>query len=170
VLRGRTHDSTASTYTSGLLRSDSVSASSRTAPRHRRRRGGWDRSGLGRGPLGLRLVWRSRRNPGPLRRQTSKVWTLEGTRAGSRMVSRLCPCRADWGHLSPGREPPGQEEAVSLNRDPKKQIRLWHERILEAQEKRRRYQEMAAEGLIDFDELREQLSGSTRRSAWPRRR
>jgi hypothetical protein len=50
------------------------------------------------------------------------------------------------------------EEAASLNRNPEKQIRVWRERIAAGQEKRRRYQEMAAEGLIDFDELRERIS------------
>jgi site-specific DNA recombinase len=51
-----------------------------------------------------------------------------------------------------------EEEAASLNRNPEKQIRVWRERIAAGQEKRRRYQEMAAEGLIDFDELRERIS------------
>lgn len=52
-----------------------------------------------------------------------------------------------------------EEEAAQLNRDPEKHVRFWHERISETQEKRRRYQEMAATGLIEFDELRERLSG-----------
>ena len=63
---------------------------------------------------------------------------------------------------SPERLRAGLEEMIrqdekSLNSNPKKQIEIWRTRIFEANEKRRRYQEMAAEGLIDFDELREKL-------------
>ena len=51
-----------------------------------------------------------------------------------------------------------RREERSLNRNPMKQFQIWQDKISEADEKRRRYQEMAAEGLIDFGELRERLS------------
>ena len=35
---------------------------------------------------------------------------------------------------------------------------MWAERITEVEHKRARYQDMAAEGLIDFDELRDRLA------------
>jgi site-specific DNA recombinase len=59
--------------------------------------------------------------------------------------------------LRAGLEEMIRQEEKSLNSNPKKQIEIWRTRIFEANEKRRRYQEMAAEGLIDFDELREKL-------------
>jgi site-specific DNA recombinase len=49
----------------------------------------------------------------------------------------------------------GEEKALSG--DPRKQAEIWRTRIFEANEKRKRYQGMAAENLIDFDELREKL-------------
>ncbi len=73
-----------------------------------------------------------------------------------------------WGLVSgflkePERLEAGLEEMIrreerSLNRNPRKQFEIWRDKISEADEKRRRYQEMAAEGLIDFGELRERLS------------
>jgi hypothetical protein len=50
-----------------------------------------------------------------------------------------------------------RREEKSLSRNPNKQTQIWRTRIFEANEKRRRYQEMAAEGLIGFRELRERL-------------
>ena len=60
--------------------------------------------------------------------------------------------------LEAGLEEMIRREKRSLNRDPKKQAKIWQDRMCGADEKRRRYQEMAAEGLIDFGELRERLS------------
>ena len=59
--------------------------------------------------------------------------------------------------LKAGLEEMIRQEEKSLSRDPRKQTEIWRTRIFEANEKRRRYQEMAAEGLIDFGELREKL-------------
>ena len=42
-------------------------------------------------------------------------------------------------------------------RDPEREVRLWAKRLADVDAKRSRYQEMAAEGLIDFDELRSKL-------------
>ncbi len=41
--------------------------------------------------------------------------------------------------------------------DPEREARAWAEQLVEADRKRSRYQDMAAEGLITFDELREKL-------------
>jgi hypothetical protein len=41
--------------------------------------------------------------------------------------------------------------------DPEHEMRVWAKRLAEVDAKRSRYQEMAAEGLIDFDELRAKL-------------
>src|SRR5215218_956771 len=59
--------------------------------------------------------------------------------------------------LRAGLEEMIRQEEKSLRNNPKKQAEIWRTRILEANEKRKRYQEMAAEGLIDFGELREKL-------------
>ena len=42
-------------------------------------------------------------------------------------------------------------------RDPEREVRLWAKRLADVDAKRSRYQETAAEGLIDFDELRSKL-------------
>ncbi len=41
--------------------------------------------------------------------------------------------------------------------DPEREMRVWAKRLAEVDAKRSRYQDMAAEGLIDFDELRAKL-------------
>ena len=58
----------------------------------------------------------------------------------------------------------GLEEMITLEREdtkgvPEREIKAWAERLAEADRKRSRYQEMAAEGLITFDELRTKLAG-----------
>jgi hypothetical protein len=45
----------------------------------------------------------------------------------------------------------------ALRDDPEHEARAWLRKLAEADQKRSRYQEMAAEGLIDFDELRAKL-------------
>jgi site-specific DNA recombinase len=59
--------------------------------------------------------------------------------------------------LRAGLEEMIRQEEKALSNNPKKQAEIWRIRIFEVNEKRKRYQEMAAEGLIDFDELREKL-------------
>ena len=51
--------------------------------------------------------------------------------------------------------------------DPEREAKAWAEKLTAADHKRSRYQEMAAEGLITFDELREKLVvlEETRKSA-----
>lgn len=41
--------------------------------------------------------------------------------------------------------------------DPEREMRVWAKRLADVDAKRSRYQDMAAEGLIDFDELRAKL-------------
>ena len=58
----------------------------------------------------------------------------------------------------------GLEEMIALERedargDPERETKAWSEKLAEADRKRSRYQEMAAEGLITFDELRAKLAG-----------
>ncbi len=60
--------------------------------------------------------------------------------------------------LKVGLEEMIRKEESLLSRNPHEQVKLWQERILDADKKRKRYQEMAAEGLIDFRELRERLA------------
>lgn len=52
-----------------------------------------------------------------------------------------------------------RREEEGLRRNPKGEIEAWLKDMSEADAKRRRYQEMAAEGLIEFGELRERLQG-----------
>jgi hypothetical protein len=59
--------------------------------------------------------------------------------------------------LRAGLEEMIRREEKSLSSDPKKQTEIWRTRIFEANKMRKRYREMAAEGLIDFGELREKL-------------
>jgi DNA repair exonuclease SbcCD ATPase subunit len=58
-------------------------------------------------------------------------------------------------------------ERDSLRGDPNKQAKLWATRLVEVERKRARYQEMAADDLITFEELRFKLSelDSTRTTA-----
>ncbi len=50
-----------------------------------------------------------------------------------------------------------REESLG-GRNRHQQVKLWQDRTLHADQKRKRYQQMAAEGLIDFEELRERLA------------
>ncbi len=50
-----------------------------------------------------------------------------------------------------------RREEEGLRRNPKGEIEAWLKGMSEADAKRRRYQEMTAEGLIEFRELRERL-------------
>jgi DNA repair ATPase RecN len=58
-------------------------------------------------------------------------------------------------------------ERDSLRGDPNKQTKLWADKLAEVERKRARYQEMAADDLITFEELRFRLSelDSTRAAA-----
>ncbi len=60
-----------------------------------------------------------------------------------------------------------EQERHSAHGDPASETERWLEEISEAGRKRARYQEMAAEGLIDFDELRARLAAleDTRKTA-----
>ena len=51
-----------------------------------------------------------------------------------------------------------EQESRSVHGDPATETERWLEEISEAGRKRTRYQEMAAEGLIEFDELRARLA------------
>ena len=66
--------------------------------------------------------------------------------------SLKCPER-----LGAGLEEMIRREEAASSRDPEKQAEIWAARIFEANEKRKRYQEMAAQGLIGFGELKERL-------------
>lgn len=66
--------------------------------------------------------------------------------------------------LDPERIRTGMERMIAEEREtskgsPEKEARMWSEKLAEAGRKRTRYQEMAAEGLITFSELRERLAG-----------
>lgn len=50
-----------------------------------------------------------------------------------------------------------QKEEELSGRDPLEEVKKWQERISTLDDKRKRYQEMAAEGLIDFVALKERL-------------
>jgi site-specific DNA recombinase len=62
---------------------------------------------------------------------------------------------------NPERLQAGVESYVEQERrgDPEGEMRLWAKRLAEVDAKRSRFQDMAAEGLIDFDELRSKLDG-----------
>lgn len=51
-----------------------------------------------------------------------------------------------------------EQESLGVHGDPAAETARWLEEISEAGRKRARYQEMAAEGLIEFEELRIRLS------------
>jgi hypothetical protein len=60
-----------------------------------------------------------------------------------------------------------EQERRSFRSDPDQEARAWVSKLADVDRKRSRYQEMAAEGLIDFDELRTKLTAldETRKSA-----
>jgi len=65
--------------------------------------------------------------------------------------------------LNPERIGAGMEGMIATEREtskgsPEKETRMWSEKLSEAGRKRTRYQEMAAEGLVTFGELRERLA------------
>jgi hypothetical protein len=70
------------------------------------------------------------------------------------MVSGL---QKDPERLLIGLEEMIRREEEGLRRNPKGEIEAWLKGMSEADAKGRRYQEMAAEGLIEFGELRERL-------------
>ena len=51
-----------------------------------------------------------------------------------------------------------EEQRNALRGDPEQEAKAWLQKLADADRKRARYQDMAAEELIDFDELRERLS------------
>ena len=72
----------------------------------------------------------------------------------------------------PKRIEPGIQRMITLERegareDPERQVRVWAEKLAKADRKRSRYQGMAVEGLITFDELRAKLAdlGKVREAA-----
>jgi len=71
-----------------------------------------------------------------------------------RMVSQFLKCPEK---LRAGLEEVIRQEEATSSRNPEKQAEIWAARIFEANEKRKRYQEMAAEGLMGFGELKERL-------------
>jgi hypothetical protein len=50
-----------------------------------------------------------------------------------------------------------KKEREGMRGDPEREAKSWLERISEVGRKRSSFQDMAAEGLIDFDELRAKL-------------
>ena len=65
--------------------------------------------------------------------------------------------------LDPERIRAGMERMIAMEREmskgsPEKEARMWSDKLDDAARKRSRYQEMAAEGLITFSELRERLA------------
>ena len=60
-----------------------------------------------------------------------------------------------------------EQERRGVHGNPAKEAERWLEKISEASRKRARYQEMAAEGLVDFEELRTRLAAleDTRKTA-----
>jgi DNA-binding protein H-NS len=61
-----------------------------------------------------------------------------------------------------------REREQVLRGDPEQEARSWVEQITAVDRQRAKYQEMAAEELITFEELRERLAGLEERRRWPR--
>ena len=49
-------------------------------------------------------------------------------------------------------------ERKNVRSDPEREAKVWLDKLVEAERKRSGFQDMAAEGLITFDELREKLA------------
>lgn len=64
----------------------------------------------------------------------------------------------DPDRLAAGLEAMIDEERDALRGDPEHEVKVWLDKIAETDAKRARYQEMAAEGLITFEELRSRLA------------
>jgi hypothetical protein len=95
-------------------------------------------------------------------------YTANGAKACSNKKNiRAEPVEAEvWAEVrswlkNPERLRAGVQSYIEQERrgDPEGEMRLWAKRLAEVDVKRSRYQDMAAEGLIDFDELRSKLDG-----------
>jgi site-specific DNA recombinase len=96
-----------------------------------------------------------------------------------RKLRKMCDCRQPniqagavepvvWAFVrgllaDPERIRLGMDRMIALEREtakgsPEREVRMWSEKLAEAGHKRARYQEMAAESLISFDELRSRLA------------
>lgn len=64
----------------------------------------------------------------------------------------------DPDRLATGLEAMIDEERQALRGDPEREVMVWFDKIAETDTKRTRYQDMAAEGLITFEELRSRLA------------
>ena len=71
---------------------------------------------------------------------------------------KLCSILTDPEKLRAGLEEMIERERQAMLGDPVKEASLLQKRLAKIAERRRRYQEMAAQGLIDFEELRERLA------------
>jgi site-specific DNA recombinase len=97
------------------------------------------------------------------RRQLQKMCDCEQPSIQARKVEPLV-----WEFVSellkePAHIKRGLEKMIALQRegtgeDPDREARVWAEKLAEVDNKRSRYQDMAAEGLITFDELRAKLA------------
>jgi hypothetical protein len=65
---------------------------------------------------------------------------------------------SDPDRLRTGLEKMVEEERAGLHTDPDQYAEVWVEKLAEANRKRSGFQDMAAEGLITFDELRAKLA------------
>jgi hypothetical protein len=75
-------------------------------------------------------------------------------KSARQIAEEVCSLRKEPERLRVGIERYIEQE----NRgDPEREMRLWAKRLADVDDKRSRYQDMAAEGLIDFDELRAKL-------------
>jgi len=66
---------------------------------------------------------------------------------------------SDPGRLRVGLEQMIEEERSGMRGDPKREIKVWLDKLARVDHMRSAFQEMAAEGLIAFDELRTKLAG-----------
>jgi site-specific DNA recombinase len=82
----------------------------------------------------------------PAHRIESEVWEF---------VSSLL---RDPERLREGIEAMIEQKRAGLRGHPERDVKLWHNKLAEADSKRSHFQDMAAEGLITFDELREKLT------------
>jgi hypothetical protein len=70
----------------------------------------------------------------------------------------VCGLLQDPQRLREGLDRMIERERAGMHGDPEQEARVWLERLAEAERKRSGFQDMAAEGLITFDELRTKLA------------
>lgn len=85
--------------------------------------------------------------------------TVSAQRVEAEVWQIVCSLLKDPNRLRADLDCMIESERTTMRRYPAREAEAWAEKLTETDRKRSRYQDMAAEGLISFDELREKITG-----------